>query len=155
MAIVRAAAAGQAVQPGIGDAIVGLHWEDLAPLAGTVVTVLFWWHAISLLAEVVLLLAASLGWLWFRSLRPLWLILGVLDSAPLAAPTRLVVATALASQMFVRSAGPGLAAAQAPVAVVVDESAQGQTGPAGPVEDAPPTPVTFRIFVVVLENSVS
>jgi len=143
MAIVRAAAGGQAVQPGVGDAIVGLHWEDLAPLAGTGVTVLFWWHAVSLLAEIVLLLAASLGWLWYRSLRPLWLILDVLDSAPLAAPKRLLVATALASQMLVRSAGPGLAASQpsqAPVAVVVDESAQGQTGPAGAVEDAPLTP---------------
>ncbi|MDQ6669718.1 MAG: LysM peptidoglycan-binding domain-containing protein, partial [Chloroflexota bacterium] len=143
VALVRAANGGQPVQPTIGDAIVGLNWEDLAPLAGTVVTLLFWWHAVSLAAEVMLLLAVSLGWLWHRSLRPTWLVLDVLDSAPLAAPKRLVVATVLASQMLVRSAGPGLAAsqpAQAPAAVVVDESAQPQTGPARPVEDAPPTP---------------
>jgi len=69
------------------------------------------------------------------------LILDLLDSAPLAAPKRLVVATVLASQMLIRSAGPGWAASQpAPVAVVADESAQSQTGPARPVEDAPPTP---------------
>ena len=143
VALLHAATGEPPVQPTIGDAILRLHWEDLAPLAGTVVTLLFWWHAVSLVAEVMLLLAASLGWLWYRSLRPVWLILDLLDSAPLAAPKRLVVATVLASQMLVRSAGPGLAAsqpAQAPVAVVVNESAQAQTGPARPVEDAPPTP---------------
>src|SRR5205809_270965 len=31
VALVHAANGGQPVQPTIGDAIVGLHWEDLAP----------------------------------------------------------------------------------------------------------------------------
>ena len=63
VALLHAATGEPPVQPTIGDAILRLHWEDLAPLAGTVVTLLFWWHAVSLVAEVMLLLAASLGWL--------------------------------------------------------------------------------------------
>ena len=53
-ALLHAATGEPPVQPTIGDAILRLRWEDLAPLAGTVVTLLFWWHAVSLVAEVML-----------------------------------------------------------------------------------------------------
>ena len=86
VALVRAASSGGAVWRAVGDAAVGLRWQDLGLLLGTIVSLLFWWHAVSLVAEVLLLLAASLGWLWCTSLRPLWLILDLLNSAPLAAP---------------------------------------------------------------------
>jgi hypothetical protein len=138
--LVRESASGHMVEPGVGDAIARVRWEDLGPLAGTVVTLLFCWHAISLAAESVLLLASSCGWLWNTSLRPLWAILDVLNSAPLAAPKRLIVATALASQMLVRSAGPSLAASppsKLSVAVVVDQVAQDPSGPSRPSEDTP------------------
>ncbi len=134
----HAIAEGGAGSPNLGEISAAHRWSDLGPIAGTIVSVLFWWHAVSLVAEVLLLVATSLGWLWNRSLRPLWLILDVLNSAPLAAPKRLVVATALAGQVLVRSAGPSLAAPlPTPVAeVIADDSPTAQTGVSVPEQDA-------------------
>jgi len=136
----RALADGQAVWPALRTTVGGLRWDDLAPLIGTSITVLFWWHTVSLVAEVALLLAASLGWLWYASLRPLWLLLDLLDTAPLATPKRLVVATALASQLFVRSAGAGMAApqtSQVTTARVVEVAPADESAPTAAGEQAP------------------
>lgn len=143
----RAIAEGSTVAPTLDQASAALRWTALAPIAGTLISVLFWWHAVSLVAELVLLVAASLGWLWNRSLRPLWLILDVLNCAPLAAPKRLVVATALAGQVLVRSAGPSLAAPLAtPVAAVIaDESPAEPAGATVPEQ----TPVADEAWVAL------
>src|SRR5262249_49624427 len=80
--------------------------SDAWPLLGTLVTALFAWHVLSLVAELGLLAAVGLGWLGSRALSPVWLALDVLDSGPLAAPKRIVVASALATQVLVRSGMP-------------------------------------------------
>jgi hypothetical protein len=50
----------------LGETVAWTSWEALAPVVGTVISLLFWWHAVSLAAELLLLLATSLGWLWNR-----------------------------------------------------------------------------------------
>jgi LysM repeat protein len=126
----------------LGKTAARIDWEDLAPLVGTVISILFWWHAVSLVAELILLVAASVGWLWNQSLRPLWLLLDVLNSAPHAAPKRLVLATALAGQVLVRSAGPTLVAplpSQRAIPVLLAYLDQTQPGAAAPEKEEVPS----------------
>jgi len=106
----------------------GRTTASLWPLAGTVVTVVFAWHVISLAAELLLLAATGLGWVGARWLHPVWVLLDVLDSAPLATAKRMVVATALAAQITVRSAVP-IHAAPAPAATVVMQQAHQKASP--------------------------
>ena len=138
----RAFAGGEPIWPALGETAARIDWEDLAPLVGTVISVLFWWHAVSLVAELILLVAASVGWLWNQSLRPLWLLLDVLNSAPFAAPKRLVLATALAGQVLVRSAAPTLAAplpSQRAIPVPLAYLDQAQPGAAAPEKEEVPS----------------
>lgn len=62
----HAVTGGEPIWPALGETVAWTSWEALAPVVGTVISVLFWWHAVSLAAELLLLLATSLGWLWNR-----------------------------------------------------------------------------------------
>src|SRR5713226_7548498 len=70
---------GLPVGPAIVALIRSLQPTDLAPLAGSAVTIVLVWHVLSLVAEVILVVADALGWLRTRWLWPVWRVLDVLD----------------------------------------------------------------------------
>jgi hypothetical protein len=117
--LVGAVQQGTPLWPALTRALGTTQLADLWAIVGTVVTTVFVWHVVSLAAELALLLGSSLGWLLAGWLRPIWLLLDVLDSAPLATPKRFAVATALAAQVTVRTVAPLQAAAGPPTRDVV------------------------------------
>ncbi len=137
----RAVAAGQQglpIGPAVLPVLASLRPADLWPLAGTAITLLLGWHVVSLVAEVLLLLADGLGWLRARWLQPLWRVLDLLDSGPLARPKRIVVAGALATQILARTAMASQATPlpmSDPPALVEESPTAGPDGPVRVVTD--------------------